>query len=90
MLGIEIAKEGDKASGFSKRFKSLGVEVDLTEFSSGEVRIGHTQDRKDEIGAVLGDILKEQMVTLLSRRNHSGAECTGLSHSLLGELPTVR
>ena len=63
LLGIEIAKEGDKASGFSKRFKSLGVEVDLTEFSSGEVRIGHTQDRKDEIGAVLGDILKEHMVT---------------------------
>ena len=27
-------QEGDKASGFSKRFKSLGVEVDLTEFSS--------------------------------------------------------
>ena len=63
LLGIEIAKEGDKASGFSKRFKSLGVEVDLTEFSNGEVRIGHTQDRRDEIGAVLGDVLKAQSVT---------------------------
>ena len=39
------------------------MEVDLTEFSNGEVRIGHIQDRKDEIGAVLGDILGEQLVT---------------------------
>ena len=63
LLGIEIATEGDKASGFSKLFKSLGVELDLSDFRDGEVRIGHTQDRKVEIGAVLEDILQARAVT---------------------------
>ena len=37
LMGIEVAREGSKASGFSKRFKTLGVEVNLEKFTRGEV-----------------------------------------------------
>ena len=40
LLGIEVAREGSKASGFSKQFKSLGVEIDLRDFLQGRSSIG--------------------------------------------------
>ena len=63
LLGIDVAREGSKASDFSKRFKSLGVEIDLHNFGRGEVLIGHTAERREEIGAVLDEILKASSVT---------------------------
>ena len=63
LLGIEVAREGSKASGFSKQFKSLGVEIDLRDFCMGEARLGHTRERREEIGAVLDDILQSSSVT---------------------------
>jgi hypothetical protein len=63
LLGIEVAREGSKAAEFSKRFKTLGVEIDLQEFCKSEVRLGHTSERRDEIGAVLDDILSGSSLT---------------------------
>ena len=63
LLGIEVAREGSKASGFSKQFKSLGVEIDLRDLCMGEARLGHTRERREEIGAVLDDILQSSSVT---------------------------
>ena len=63
LLGVEFARDGNKACAFSKVFKSLGVEIDLKNFESGHVRLGHTQDRRDELSSVLQDILKERCVT---------------------------
>jgi hypothetical protein len=63
LLGIEVAREGSKATGFSKQFKSLGVELDLRDFCRAEARIGHTSERREEIGAVLDDILRASCVT---------------------------
>jgi hypothetical protein len=63
LLGVEFARDGNKASAFAKVFKSLGVEIDLENFESGIVRLGHTKERRDELSSVLQDILKERCVT---------------------------
>ena len=52
LLGIEVAREGDKASFFSKCFKSLGVQIDLSSFCNGEAHVGHTQERRDQSSLV--------------------------------------
>ena len=57
LLGIEIAREGSKASGFSKKFKTLGVEVNLEDFTFGTVQLGHTDDCREELHRALTEIL---------------------------------
>jgi len=64
LLGIEVAREGNKAASFSKRFKTLGVELDLHKFCELEVRLGHTPERRDEIGAVLDEVIAASRVTV--------------------------
>ena len=49
LLGIEFAREGDKAGSFEATFKALGLLIDLSEFSSGTIRIGHAESRKQEL-----------------------------------------
>ena len=63
LLGIDFAREGDKAGDFSDCFKSLGVEIRLDRFSQGAVLIGHTHDRCEELRTVLGDILNAGSVS---------------------------
>eukprot|EP00435_Cladocopium_sp_Y103_P000779 s5414_g1.t1 len=63
LLGIEFARDGDKAGAFAKCFKSLGVEINLTEFGEKTVRLGHTKERREELSSVLEDILKEKCIT---------------------------
>ena len=65
LLGVEFARDGDKACAFSKCFKSLGVEIDLKDFESRLVRLGHTQDRREELRVVLKDkdILQSKCIT---------------------------
>eukprot|EP00435_Cladocopium_sp_Y103_P000018 s3918_g1.t1 len=63
LLGIEFARDGDKACAFAKCFKSLGVEINLTEFREKTVRLGHTKERREELSSVLEDILKEKCIT---------------------------
>ena len=43
LLGIEVAREGSKATGFPSISRVLGVELDLRDFCRAEARIGHTQ-----------------------------------------------
>ena len=62
LLGVDFAKEGDKAGKSAKKFKSLGVEIDLQCFGSGVIPMGHTQDRKEELSSVLNGILKEKAI----------------------------
>lgn len=63
LLGVEFARDGDKACAFSKQFKSLGVEMDLTKFGDGLVRLGHTKERREELNMVLQGILREGVVS---------------------------
>ena len=63
LLGIEFARDGDKAGAFAKRFKSLGVEIDLQTFGTGVVHLGHTAERREELNVVLKDILQEKSIT---------------------------
>ena len=63
LLGVEFARDGDKACEFAKRFKSLGVEIDLQTFGAGVVQLGHTKERREELSLVLQEILKEKSIT---------------------------
>ena len=63
LLGVEFARDGDKACEFAKRFKSLGVEIDLQTFGAGVVQLGHTTERREELSLVLQEILKEKSIT---------------------------
>jgi hypothetical protein len=63
LLGVEFARDGDKACAFAKRFKSLGVEIDLQTFGAGVVHLGHTAERREELSLVLKEILKEKSIT---------------------------
>ena len=63
LLGVSFARDGDKAQSFSKKFKSLGVEIDVEGFRGGVVRIGHTRERQIELKAVLEDILQQGSVS---------------------------
>ena len=49
LLGIDFAREGDKAGSFGDTFKALGLLIDLTDFATGTVRIGHTESRRNEL-----------------------------------------
>eukprot|EP00438_Fugacium_kawagutii_P023973 Skav204018 [mRNA] locus=scaffold229:27438:28982:+ [translate_table: standard] len=63
LLGVSFAREGEKTQKFCSKFKSLGVELDLQDFSKGKVSIGHTQERREELHAVLDDIIKQGSVS---------------------------
>ena len=63
LLGVEYARDGNKACAFSKCFKSLGVEIDLKDFGSDLVRLGHTNERREELSTVLRDILQSNCIT---------------------------
>ncbi|CAL1164077.1 unnamed protein product [Cladocopium goreaui] len=49
LLGIDFARDGDKAGAFEPTFKALGLLIDLTDFAAGKVRIGHTDSRRQEL-----------------------------------------
>ena len=57
LVGIVYGKDGDKAVKFDKKFKTLGLQVDLRESSSHRAYIGHTASRVEELSVLLGDIL---------------------------------
>ena len=59
LLGWKIAESGNKAAPFSDMLSCLGVVVDLKDFSGGLVRISNTQDRKDELMAVIQKHFKD-------------------------------
>ena len=82
LLGVDFAKEGDKAGKSAKKFKSLGVEIDLQCFGSGVIPMGHTQDRKEELSSVLNGILKEKAINTKQAESLRG-RLTGSSHLLL-------
>ena len=63
LLGMKFARDGDKAVEFSTRFKSLGVEIDVSNFSKGSIAIGHTQDRRTELSKVLDEVFSQGVIS---------------------------
>ncbi|CAE7475642.1 unnamed protein product [Symbiodinium sp. CCMP2592] len=57
ILGITFAKEGKKATEFSKQCRALGLIIDLSEFGNGVVYIKHTPERIQELRQTLTRIL---------------------------------
>ncbi|MEM1010406.1 MAG: hypothetical protein AAGJ35_15540, partial [Myxococcota bacterium] len=59
LLGLLYADEGEKALDFSERFKTLGVQLDLSNWSSGSFDIGHTEKRTMELLALIQQTLDD-------------------------------
>jgi hypothetical protein len=52
--------EGEKDLPFSTRFKALGIEIDLSDWSTGVARFANTSKRSAELVATIDAILKDQ------------------------------
>ena len=57
LLGLQYAKEGQKCLPFDCKFKTLGLEVDASNFVDGAALVGHTESRREELAAQLDSIL---------------------------------
>ena len=57
LIGLDYAREGAKAPEFSTTFKMLGVQVDASKAQQHEVSVGHTVERKLELGQAFDDAL---------------------------------
>ena len=63
LLGWLFADTGSKAIGFAESFSSLGVQVDLTHFTSGRVEFTNTPARKEELTAAITTVLEERTLS---------------------------
>ena len=63
LLGLNYAREGAKAPDFSAVFKMLGVEVDISRAQQGEIAVGHTAERKLELGQILEKTLSHKKLS---------------------------
>ena len=57
LFSILFAREGKKATSFDQTFRALGLLFDLSRFDDGEVTIGHTKERGEELKATISAIL---------------------------------
>ena len=63
LLGLDYAREGAKAPDFSAVFKMLGVQVDTSRAQQGEIAVGHTAERKLELGQALEETLSNKKLS---------------------------
>ena len=59
LLGWAVSA-GEKDLPFAKKFKALGVEIDLTSWGSGEVRFANTPQRIAELNETISKVLKSK------------------------------
>ena len=57
LIGLDYAREGAKAPEFSTTFKMLGVQVDAFKAQQHVISVGHTVERKLELGQAFDDAL---------------------------------
>ena len=62
LLGWQFAEDGPKAEGFCKTFSSLGVRVDLHQFTAGRVQFSNTPNRKDELAKTIDSASSTKML----------------------------
>eukprot|EP00435_Cladocopium_sp_Y103_P036446 s2670_g9.t1 len=62
-LGWVLSEDPEKDKGFSSVFTALGVEFDLTGVSSGVLRIGNTQRRREELSTLIEGFLASDRLT---------------------------
>ena len=75
ILGAKFAQEGAKALGFAKQFKLLGVVIDLRDFPKGVVRVGHTEERVQEITNEVHNILEADRLSAKQAEQLRGRMC---------------
>ena len=69
-LGITFAREGRKATSFSKECRALGLIIGLSQFADGVVYIKHTPERIQE--------LKQTLTAVLERGSLEASEAEAL------------
>ena len=62
LLGVKFAETGPKAPDFAEKFKTLGLEIDLSETDSGTFELGHTVKRREELLTTLQELLLAERV----------------------------
>ena len=62
LLGVKYAETGPKAPDFAEKFKTLGLEFDLSETDHGSFVLGHTDKRREELLATLHEFLQVETV----------------------------
>ena len=62
LLGVQFAATGPKAPDFATKFKSLGLELDLTSSQEGSFSLGHTEKRCAELLETIQHILGKDRV----------------------------
>ena len=62
VLGVRFAGTGPKAPDFAAKFKSLGLEVDLTSTHEGVFSMGHTEKRCAELLETIQQVLSRDRV----------------------------
>ena len=63
LLGWKFAEGGTKAPPFDKTFCALGVNIDVTNMASGEVKIDNTENRKKDLCETLDACLKSNKLS---------------------------
>lgn len=63
LIGLDFAREGNKAKPFEKKFRSLGVELNLSLCHKGVVAISHTEERVQELSSLLAEFLDTGAIT---------------------------
>ena len=63
LLGLDFAQTGKKAPPFSACFRTLGVQVDLSDAKSHVVTVGHTLEGREEIASFLKGVLDTGVLT---------------------------
>ena len=63
LLGMQFAADGPKAPPFDSIFKTLGLQVDVLQWSEDVVLLEHIESRKAESAATLKEILQANSST---------------------------
>lgn len=63
LLGLDFAKDGSKAPPFSDEFRMLGLVVNVSQISLGNISLGHTSDRRSELALEFDEILSCNQLT---------------------------
>ena len=71
LLGWVFATSGKKAEPFGTSCKALGIQFDLSQSSSGVAELVNTEERVDELCALLNEVVSEKFISgATARRLH--------------------
>ena len=64
LLGLDFAREGDKALASDCCFGALGIHIDLSNFDRGFIEFSNTEKRKQALQVIISSILETGVLSL--------------------------